>query len=312
MAENPFARNNALPYPVYGLPWVATFQIYKNDGTVITGPTGLDSEVSLNGDTYADCANEAAEIATASGDLMLYLTAAEMTADIVSLKITSTSTGALTTFVTLHPRKLVSLRGATAQGGAAGYITLDASAGPVDDIWNGCVCYISSGTGADQARMIDDYSGSTQQASVTPDFTAAPDATSVFNLYMPEGMQVAMSNLVAINSGVASGIGTPDVNVASIDDNSITAAAVADGALDDGAFAAGAFAKVFATALTESYAANGVAPTLEQALLAVLQRMFHCVKTGTALSVKQLDGSTEAISCVLDSATNPQSVLRDD
>ena len=62
MAEVTGLRNNALPYPVYGVPFGIEFPILDADGDLVTGATGLDSERPLNGDTFADCTNEAAEI----------------------------------------------------------------------------------------------------------------------------------------------------------------------------------------------------------------------------------------------------------
>lgn len=188
MAEATGLRNNALPYPVYGVPYGLSFPIIDADGDFTTGATGLDSEVSKNGDTFADCTNEATEIATASGIYYLLLTAAEMTADVVSIIVKTTSSGAKTTVLTLYPRKLVALRSGTAQGGAPGYITLDASAGSRDDRWNGCLCVATIDTLV-EARIINDYTGSNQQAAVTPNWNVTPDSDDTFILYLPEGMQ---------------------------------------------------------------------------------------------------------------------------
>ena len=77
MAEATGLRNNALPYPIYGAPWGVVFPILDNDGDLVTGAAGLDSEISKNGDTFADCTNEATEIATSSGVYYLLLTSAD-------------------------------------------------------------------------------------------------------------------------------------------------------------------------------------------------------------------------------------------
>ena len=94
MAEVTAFRNNALPYPVYGVPYVVEFPILDADGDLVSGAAGLDSEVSLNGDTYADCTNEATEIASSSGMYYLSLTAAEQTADAVGVIVKTSTTGA--------------------------------------------------------------------------------------------------------------------------------------------------------------------------------------------------------------------------
>ena len=245
MAEATGLRNNGLPYPVYGAPWGVAFPILDADGDLVTGAASLDSEISKNGDTFADCTNEATEIATSSGVYYLLLTATEMTADVVSVIVKTSTSGAKTTTLTLYPRKLVPLRTGTSAGGAVGYITLDASAGALDDMWNGCLCVavIDSVT---EARIIDDYTGSNQQASVTPDWNTAPDADDTFTIYLPEGRQFPTANLSAI-SGVAVSTSTAQLGVNVVQaagtawgSGAITAASIADGAIDAATFAAGA------------------------------------------------------------------------
>src|SRR3990167_261094 len=139
MAEVTAFRNNALPYPVYGVPWAVTFPMLDADGDLVTGATTPDAEVSLNGNTFGDCTNESVEIATNSGVYYLLLTAAEMTADIVSVIAKSATAGMKPTVITLYPRKLVTLRTGTCAGGAAGSMTLDASASAINDYYNGCI-----------------------------------------------------------------------------------------------------------------------------------------------------------------------------
>lgn len=87
-------------------------------------------------------------------------------------------TTAVTTLMTTHG--LTASRTGTAQAGAAGTITLDASASATDDIYNGMLARIVSGTGAGQWRPIYDYVGSTKVAHVKPNWTTTPDNTSVF------------------------------------------------------------------------------------------------------------------------------------
>jgi hypothetical protein len=78
------------------------------------------------------------------------------------------------------------IRRNTAQAGAAGTITLDASASATDDLYNGLMIALLGGTGAGQARMISDYVGSTKVATIEPDWTTNPGADSVFVL-LPMG-----------------------------------------------------------------------------------------------------------------------------
>ena len=67
---------------------------------------------------------------------------------------------------------------------------------------------------------------------------------------------------------------------------------------------------VLTTAMTESYAADGVAPTLAQATFLTQQAMTEAAISGTTLTVKKLDGTTTAATFTLDSAVSPTSRTR--
>ena len=198
MAEVTSMRNNALPYPVYGVAFAVTFPLLDADGDPIS-PSSPDSEVSKNGDTFADCTNEATEIATSSGICYLLLTAAEMTADIVTVRIQST--GAKTTVLTLYPRKLPILAMGTCQGANdTGDIQLASGEPAIDDYYNGCLC-VAVIDGITEARLINDYVGSTKVGEVSPAWnTAAPDNTDTYTIYLPEGRQVQQANATHWNA----------------------------------------------------------------------------------------------------------------
>lgn len=201
MAEVTAFRNNALPYPIYGQPWAVVFPMLDADGDLVTGATTPDAEVSKNGDTFADCTNESTEIATNSGVYYLLLTAAEMTADIVTVIAKSATAGMKTTVLTLYPRKLVSIRAGTSAsaGSATSTIVFDASASTVDDFYNGMVC-VAVIDGTTEVRMITDYTGSTQTATVVPDWNTAPDNNDTFTIYRPDGVQIQQANASHWNS----------------------------------------------------------------------------------------------------------------
>jgi hypothetical protein len=81
-----------------------TFPILDADGDLVTGATGLDSEVSKDAGTFVDVnPGEATEIATASGMYYLDLTATEMNADTVAIIVKTNYTGAKTTPIVLYP-----------------------------------------------------------------------------------------------------------------------------------------------------------------------------------------------------------------
>ena len=63
-------------------------------------------------------------------------------------------------------------------------------------------------------------------------------------------------------------------------------------------------------AVTESYAANTVAPTPIQALLAIHQMLMSFNITSTTLAVKKLDNSTSAFNATLNSASTPTAISR--
>jgi hypothetical protein len=75
---------------------------------------------------------------------------------------------------------LQSIRSNTAQAGAAGTITLDASASAVDDFYNDTVILLTGGTGVGQVRHVSDYVGSTKVATIKPSWVTNPDVTSTF------------------------------------------------------------------------------------------------------------------------------------
>lgn len=197
MAEVTAMRNNALPYPVYGTAWTVVAPLLDADGDPVS-PSSPDSEVSKNGDTFADCTNEATEIATSSGVVYLTLTSTEMTADIVTVRIQST--GAKTTVLTLYPRKLAVLTSGTCQGSNdTGDIQLASGDSAIDDIYNGCLC-VAVIDGTTEARIINDYVGSTKVAEVSPAWnTAQPDSNDTYTIYLPEGRSVTAANTTHIS-----------------------------------------------------------------------------------------------------------------
>jgi len=68
--------------------------------------------------------------------------------------------------------------------------------------------------------------------------------------------------------------------------------------------------KVLVTQMTESYAADGTAPTMTQALMLIQQALTDFALAGTSNTVKKIDGSTTAAVMTLDDGTNPTSSTR--
>jgi hypothetical protein len=69
-------------------------------------------------------------------------------------------------------------------------------------------------------------------------------------------------------------------------------------------------ADILTTQMTESYASDGTAPTLAQALFLVQQMLTDFAIASTTLTVKKVDGSTTAATFTLDDDTSPTSITR--
>jgi hypothetical protein len=67
---------------------------------------------------------------------------------------------------------------------------------------------------------------------------------------------------------------------------------------------------VLTTQMTESYAADGTAPTLAQAVFLTMQGVMDYKVVGTTLTINKLDGTTVAATCTLNDATSPTSRTR--
>lgn len=99
------SASDAIPVPRKNTAYRFYFAIRKpSDSTLITTWAGQDSEVSLDGAAYSDCTNEATEIGT-TGTGYIDLTASEMNADCVLLKVTVTNTGAVPLVFVLYPEE---------------------------------------------------------------------------------------------------------------------------------------------------------------------------------------------------------------
>lgn len=96
------AATDAKAVPIKNQAYRVTFPILDADGDLVTGATGLDSEVSIDGAAFADCTNEATEIATSSGMYYLDLTSSEMNGDTIAIIVKTSSSGAKTTPIVLY------------------------------------------------------------------------------------------------------------------------------------------------------------------------------------------------------------------
>lgn len=127
-----------------------------------------------------------------------------------------------------------------AQSGAVGSITLEATADGNNDFYNRMIILIESGTGVGQARLISAYNGTSKVATVAREWVTTPDATSRY-VIIPMG----------------------SVKVSEMDDDTITAAAIAAGAIT--ATEAPALANLDAAVSSRGTADPGDAMTLTAA-----------------------------------------------
>lgn len=115
------AASDSRPVPIKNTAYRVIFPILDADGDLVTGATGLDSEVSKDCGTFADCTNEATEIATSSGMYYLDLTSTEMNADSVAVIVKTSSSGAKTTPIVLYPQESGDIKvDVQSYGGTAG------------------------------------------------------------------------------------------------------------------------------------------------------------------------------------------------
>jgi peptidyl-prolyl cis-trans isomerase C len=190
-----------------------TISIYRDGGTTqfTTGVTDTEDFDSLTGVHLVAIDTSGADYVVGS-DYAVVLSAATIDGQTVNAVLAHFSINRNASGVT---------RQGTAQAGAAGTITLDASASATDDLYNGQLVVLIGGTGAGQARFVSDYVSSTKVVTVDANWATNPDATSVFAL-------------------LPGSPGTPNVNASSLSDNAITAAKIATGAITAAKFAAGA------------------------------------------------------------------------
>lgn len=104
------SATDARPIPLKNAAYRVYFPILDADGDLVTAAASLDSERSLDGGTFADCTNEATEVATGSGVYFLDLTAAEMNTDCTVVIVKTGTAGAKTTVLTLYPQELDDIR----------------------------------------------------------------------------------------------------------------------------------------------------------------------------------------------------------
>lgn len=157
------------------------------------------------------------------------------------------------------------------------------------------------------SRWVEDFVASTNLFTVaTLPFTpeASTDTYQLFNLRRDVRAATHSSGLSFPSNFASLGINASGhVSRVTLTD---TATSLTNGATLTSAYD---FAKG-TVAVTESYAADGAAPTPVQSLMLIQQMLTEKSISSTTMTVKKLDGSTSAATFTLNSSTSPTSITR--
>ncbi len=186
-----------LDYPIANARYSLPLSFRTSAGTP-TDPTSADTELSSDGGaSFADCAEE---VTTGGGNGMGYLTLSGAETNNRMVLIAAKSSNCLTTPAILQPRVLPILSSGTLSAGSSTGGTLGTILGY--DI-TGCYIRTTGGTGGggtgganNQARRIITYTQATGAFTV-PAWETTPDATTTYDILLPEGATFA--SLKAVN-----------------------------------------------------------------------------------------------------------------
>lgn len=223
------ASTDARPHPLKTTAYRRYFAVRKNDGTLITSWAGAASEVSLDGAPFMGTTHTATEIG-AAGIGYLDLTAAEMTADAVVLKVTVTNTAALPVVFTFFPEETTD-RAPLVSETQSGLATAAALA-TVDDFLDTEMAAILADTAAIKAK--------TDLLPAAPAGTGdIPSADSIADAWLDraDGIETALTPrqtlrlVAAALAGKLAGAATTTVTIRNVGDTKdrITALVDADG-----------------------------------------------------------------------------------
>lgn len=168
-----------------------TFGFSLTDGASLVFVTGFtfgagNSLISKDYGAFINTTNSPSEIATASGIYKLALTAAEMAAKDIIVKLTHSGTFVdqlfyvYTTDRSQQAQQVVQM-GTAQAGSTSSTLVLSTTADNTDDqIYTGDTILIFGGTGAGQYAGISNYASSTQTATINGTWIITPDNTSVY------------------------------------------------------------------------------------------------------------------------------------
>lgn len=211
-----------LPYPIRGARYTIDIPYLDADGDP-TDPTTPDTECSIDGAAFADCAEEVTTRTGGNGSGYLTLSGAETDCSslVVCAKVAS---GPKATLIQLNPRILPQIAAGTAQAGDASTITLAALTG--DDDFTGCIIKTTGGTGGggtgganNQARIITSYNTATKVATVTPNWEVNPSSDTTYSILSTE--IIATTDMEALATAIVAemDVAAMGANIAAIVNN---------------------------------------------------------------------------------------------
>lgn len=184
--------------PKKGVEFVLEFPIRNSSNDLVSGATGLDSEIRKDGGSFADCTNEAAEVGS-TGIYELTLTATEMNADrivvvtkssgktVTTVLYTTESTwdegidakaidaAAIAAIITaMQARTHVGLLQA---GSDASSLVLASTASASNDQYNSGLIFVIDPDSPSIAYVayVTDYDGTTKEAAISPNLPVTPE-----------------------------------------------------------------------------------------------------------------------------------------
>jgi hypothetical protein len=272
-----FKKNTAVTGFTVGL-------ISATDGSDITTGTPA-AYVTLDGGTQTAIAGSLTH--EGNGQWSFNLTAAEMNGDFVGVTVTHTS--AITVQI---PIKTVAKTNDDLQDITAADVNAQCDTAISDAALATAAALATVDSNVD-AILVD--SGTTIPAQIT----------ALNNLSAAEVNAECDTAIADASLATAAALATIDDIVDSILVDTGTTLPAQITALNDVSVA-----DVLTTQMTESYAADGTAPTLAQALFLIQQSLGDFSIAGTTITVKELDGSTTAATYTLDDGTSPTSRTR--
>lgn len=297
------AAGDAKAIPVKNTALRITFPIFDADGDCVTGATGLDSEISKDGGTFADCTNEATEIATASGMYYLDLTSTEMNADTVAIIVKTSTAGAKTTPIVLYTaaRSINDLAWPTTTGRS---MDVDASGGvEVGSFQTGAITAAAFAAGAIDANAIaTDAIGSAELA-----------ASAVTEIQSGLATAAALATVQADTDDIQTRLpaalvtGRMDASVGAMASGVVTSTAIAADAIGASELAADAVTEIADGVLSRALS-NVEGSATFRSLAGVIAKLTNrfAIAGGTATIYKTDDTTAYATqSVVTDAAADP-------